>query len=271
MNVNLATAFDAIAETDPLVNAITNAVTVNDVANATLFWGGLPVMSDDENDVVDMVAGADGLLLNMGTTDETGVATMLAAGRSAIEHDVPIVLDPVGVGATPARDETARRLTSELDVAVINGNYGEITALAGQTADVRGVESVGDYSDIARDATAVAADTGAVVVASGPTDVVATADRAFEIETGHELMGQFVGTGCMQGVTQAVFAAAVDTALDAVLAGTLAYGRAGERAAAGAYGEFDGPASYRTSFLDAIAGLDAAEAAPDEPRVTELR
>ena len=129
MNADLDGAFDAIAETGPLVNCITNAVTVNDVANAALFWGGLPVMSDDENDVVDMVAGADGLLLNMGTTDEQGVETMLAAGRSATEHGVPIVLDPVGVGATPARDETAQRLTSDLDIAVINGNYGEITPM----------------------------------------------------------------------------------------------------------------------------------------------
>ncbi len=105
MNPDLDGAFDAIEETSPLVNCITNAVTVNDVANAALFWGGLPVMSDDENDVVDMVAGADGLLLNMGTTDEAGVETMLAAGRSAMDHDVPIVLDPVGVGA-PARRQT---------------------------------------------------------------------------------------------------------------------------------------------------------------------
>ncbi|WP_336001239.1 hydroxyethylthiazole kinase [Halorientalis halophila] len=270
MSVDLQAAFDAVAETGPLVNCITNDVTVNDVANVVLHWGGLPVMSDDPGDAPEMVAGAQGLLLNMGTVSEAGLETFLATGESAMEHDVPIVVDPVGVGATSVRDEAAERLVTDLDPTVIKGNYGEITALAGETADVRGVESVGEYDDIVPTAQAVAEGTGAVVIASGVTDVVATADRAFEVDVGDARMGEFVGSGCMLGATAAVFAGSVADPLDASLAATVAFGRAGERAAAGAYGEFEGPASYRIAFLDATAGLDAAEAASDADRITEL-
>jgi hydroxyethylthiazole kinase len=254
--VDLAAASEAVREATPLVNSVTNEVTVSQVADITLHWGGLPVMSDDEREVGDMVATAQGCLLNMGTVSETGEATMLAAGRSANEHGVPVVVDPVGVGATPTRDRVAERLVGDLDVTVVSGNYGEVSALAGDDADVRGVESVGEYADIAEAAVACARDTESVVVASGETDVVATVDAAWEIRSGHELMGRVVGTGCMLGVTLATFAAAMDDPVEAALAGTLSFGLSGEAAAEGEFGEYHGPASYETAFLDAVAGLE---------------
>ena len=212
---------DAVAEAAPLVNAVTNNVTVNDVAQVILHWGGLPVMSDDEREVGTMVAGADACLLNMGTVSQAGEATTLGAGESANEHGVPVVVDPVGVGATPTRDRVAERLVSELDVAAIKGNYGEITALTGEDAEVRGVESVGEYSDIAATAVACAQAYGTVVVASGETDIVATGEAA--------------------------------------LLGTAAFGLAGEAAADGGFGAYHGPASYHVAFKDAIAGLRDAD------------
>jgi hydroxyethylthiazole kinase len=261
--ISLGNARQAIREAKPLVNALTNEVTVNDVANTTLFWGGLPVMSDDKREVADMVAAAQACLLNMGTVSESGEQAMLAAGQAANEHGVPVVVDPVGVGATPTRDRVAERLVTDREVAVICGNYGEVSALVGDEAEVRGVESVGEYANIAETAVACARTTGAVVVASGEVDVVATATTAYEVRSGHELMGQVVGTGCMLGVTLATFAGAIEDPLEAALAGTLSYGLAGEAAAAGAFGEYHGPASYRTAFLDAVAGheptVDPAE------------
>ncbi|MFC7068700.1 hydroxyethylthiazole kinase [Halobaculum lipolyticum] len=253
-DLDLGAARTAVREATPLVNALTNEVTVNDVANVTLHWGGLPVMSDDRREVADMVAGAQGLLLNMGTVSEAGEETMVTAGDAAADHGVPVVVDPVGAGATPTRSRVAQRLVTDLDPAIVSGNYGEITALVGDDAEVRGVESVGDYADIAETAVACARDTGAVVVASGETDVVATAERAFEVRSGDPMLGRVVGTGCMLGVTLATFAAAVDDPLAASLAGTLAYGLAGEAAAEGEFGEYHGPASYLTAFLDAVAG-----------------
>ncbi|SHH01252.1 hydroxyethylthiazole kinase [Halobaculum gomorrense] len=252
--VTLSKARAAVRETTPLVNAVTNEVTVNDVANVTLHWGGLPVMSDDDREVADMVASAQGLLLNMGTVSEMGEATMLTAGAAAADHGVPAVVDPVGAGATPTRSRVAERLVTELNPAIVSGNYGEVAALVGDDAEVRGVESVGEHTDIAETAVACARETDAVVVASGETDVVATGERAFEVRSGDQLMGRVVGTGCMLGATLATFAAAIDDPLEASLAGTLAYGLAGEAAAAGEFGEYHGPASYLTAFHDAVAG-----------------
>jgi hydroxyethylthiazole kinase len=267
---DLEGALDAVPATEPLINAVTNAVTVNQVANVILHWGGLPVMSDDDREVADMVAGADGCLLNMGTVSERGEETMLTAGRAANDHGVPVVVDPVGVGATPTRDRVARRLVEELDVAVVKGNYGEVTALVGDDAAVRGVESVGEYADIAETAVACARETGAVVVASGEVDVVGTDRAAYRVEAGHPTMGRVVGTGCMLGATLATVAAAVDAAPRAALAGTAAFGVAGELAAEGAFGEYAGPASYETAFLDAVAGFGARETPPLGDRVERV-
>ncbi|WP_224450262.1 hydroxyethylthiazole kinase [Haloprofundus salilacus] len=256
---DVSEALSAVEANTPLVNALTNEVTVNDVANVTLHWGGLPVMSDDTREVADMVESADGCLLNMGTVSERGETAMLTAGRAANERDVPVVVDPVGVGATPTRSAVAARLVTELDAAVVNGNHAEISALAGEDAEVRGVESVGEYAGIAETAVSCARRTGAVVVASGETDVVADAEAAYEVDVGHPMMGTVVGTGCMLGATLAVFAAALEDSLSAALAGTAAYGLAGERAAAGEYGDYEGPASYKVAFLDAVAGMDAGD------------
>jgi hydroxyethylthiazole kinase len=270
MTIDLDADLAAVTDASPLVNAVTNNVTVNDVAQVILHWGGLPVMSDDEREVGDMVAGAQACLLNMGTVSEEGEATMIAAGESANDHGVPVVLDPVGVGATPTRDRVAERLASELDAAVIKGNYGEITALAGEAADVRGVESVGDYSDIATTAVACAQKYDTVVVASGETDLVATADTAYEVTAGHSDMGTVVGTGCMLGATVATFAGAIDDTEHAALAGTVAFGLAGEAAADGAFGNVHGPGSYNVAFKDAVAGLTETDHGDGSARIERV-
>jgi hydroxyethylthiazole kinase len=258
----LADRLAAVPEQRPLVEAVTNDVTVDQVAQTVRNWGGLPVMSDDAREVGEMVAGASACLLNMGTVSEAGEETMLEAGRAANDHGVPVVVDPVGVGATSTRDRVAQRLVGELDVAMLKGNHGEIAALAGDEAEVRGVESVGEYADVAASAVACARETGAVVVASGERDVVATAETAFEIRAGHPRMGTVVGTGCALGGTLATFAGVDDDPVDAALAGTLAFGFAGEAAADEQFGPVRGPASYSVAFGDAMAGL-AETALPD--------
>ncbi|MFY4814862.1 hydroxyethylthiazole kinase [Haloarcula sp. AONF1] len=270
MPVKLDADLETVAEESPLVNAVTNDVTVNDVAQTILHWGGLPVMSDDEREVGDMVAGAQACLLNMGTVSETGEATMLEAGESANDHGVPVVVDPVGVGATPTRNRVAERLVTELDAAVVKGNYGEITALVGDEAEVRGVESIGEYSDIATTAVAVAQTFNTVVVASGETDIVATEDVAYEISAGHSKMGTIVGTGCMLGATVATFAGAIDDTAHAALVATAAFSLAGEAAANGDFGKVHGPASFNVSFKDAIAGLTGVDTDDARSRIKEV-
>jgi hydroxyethylthiazole kinase len=270
MNVDLDARLDAVAEASPLVNAVTNNVTVNDVAQVILHWGGLPVMSDDTREVGDMVAASDACLLNMGTVSEVGEKAMLTAGEAANEADVPVVVDPVGVGSTPTRNRVAARLASELDVAILNGNYGEITSLAGDDAEVRGVESVGEYSDIATTAVACAQTHDTVVVASGETDIVATADAAYEVTAGHPQMGTVVGTGCMLGGSLATLAGATEDATQAALAGTVAFGLAGEAAAAGEFGDVHGPGSYNVAFKDAVAGLRGTDHDAADTRIERV-
>ncbi|MFC6719585.1 hydroxyethylthiazole kinase [Natrialbaceae archaeon GCM10025810] len=266
----LADAVGTLREGEPLVQHLTNEVTMNDVANVTLYWGALPVMADSPGDAGQMAELAGAILLNVGQVPEPKIDAMAEAGRTANERGIPVVLDPVGVGATAAREEAAQRLLSEIDFAAVKGNYGEISALAGVEAEVKGVESVGEYEEIEETARAVADSTGAVVVASGVEDVVADAETAYTIAAGHERMGQVVGTGCLLGATLAAFCGAFAGTdrdpLEGALYGTLAFDLAGERAAER---DHEGPASYRVNFLDSVAGFTADVAADLEVDLAE--
>lgn len=269
--VDVPGALERVAAETPLVEALTNDVTTSEVANVVLQWGGLPVMSGDDRDAAQLAEGASAVLCNTGTADGDDLDRMLAAGEVATDAGRPVVLDPVGAGATPRRTELVERIVESLDLAIVTGNYGEVSALAGNDATVRGVESVGDYAEIAETAIACARRTGAVVVASGEVDVVADDRVAHEVDVGHEMLGRFVGSGCMLGGTLAAFAGArapedasapdgppeSDHVLAAALGATAAFGIAGERAATD--GEWAGPASYRTAVVDAVAGLSPAD------------
>ncbi|AFO55551.1 MULTISPECIES: hydroxyethylthiazole kinase [unclassified Natrinema] len=249
---DLAESVRTVRETEPLVQHLTNTVTINDVANLTLHWGGLPVMADSFGDAGEMAAAARAVVLNIGQVPDGRVEAMHQAGRTANERGIPVVLDPVGVGSTPSRDAVAESLLSEIEFAAIKGNYGEISALAGVEADVKGVESIGDYAEIEATARSVAESTGATVVASGVDDIVADADGAVRLTAGHELLGEVVGTGCMLAATIGTFGGALEDPSEAAVHATLAFGIAGERAA-----EMDqsGPGSYQTAFRDAVYGL----------------
>lgn len=261
------TAFDAVTprefeatleqlqEAEPLIQALTNQVTMNDVANLILHWGALPVMADSPGDAGEMGEIAGGILINAGQIEEYKVEAMAEAGQAANDRGIPVVLDPVGVGSTPSRKAVAERLLSEVDFAVIKGNYGEISALSGVEADVKGVESIGDYDEIDETARSLADSTGSIIVASGVEDIVADADDAVSVSAGHEMMGEVVGTGCMLGATLAAFCGALGDARTGAIHGTLAFGLAGERATDLPY---NGPASYRTNFLDAVSGFSPA-------------
>lgn len=255
---DLAAALEELAAAEPLVHAVTNEVTMNDVANLILHWDALPVMADSAGDAGEMAELADAVLFNTGQVPERRVEAMHDAAETANELGVPIVLDPVGVGATPTRRAVAEALLETVDFAVIKGNYGEISALAGVEAEVKGVESVGDYEEIADTARSLAESTGAAVVASGVEDVVATGDDVVRLSVGHEMLSEVVGTGCMVGATVAAFRGALEDDLAAALYGALAFGIAGERAAETSY---NGPASYRTAFHDTVAGLTGEDLA----------
>ena len=248
----LAESLSTLRATEPLIQHLTNRVTINDVANSTLHWGALPVMADGPNDGPEMAHGASAVLLNTGQVNDSLSEAIYETGLAANELGVPVVLDPVGMGSTPTRNELVERLLADVEFAAIKGNYGEITALAGAEAEVKGVESVGEYDEIEQTAQAVADSADTVVVASGETDIVATADAAYRVAAGDEMMGEVVGTGCILGGAVATFCGGLEDTLTAALHATLAFGLVGERAADD---EYTGPASYHTNLLDGIWNL----------------
>jgi hydroxyethylthiazole kinase len=242
-----------LRETRPLVHQITNYVVMNETANATLALGALPVMAHAPEEVEEMVGIAGALVLNIGTLSSSWVEAMLRAGRAANARGVPVVLDPVGAGATRYRTETALRILDEVDVAVLRGNAGEVATLAGVDAEVRGVESIGTADTAAQVAKRAASTLGVVASVTGSVDHVSDGERVVAVENGHPLLASITGTGCMSSaVTGAFLAVRRDDPLEAAAEALAAFGVAGENAAPGA----KGPGSFHVNLYDALAALD---------------
>ena len=250
-NTQISEVFASVREKRPLVHHITNYVTVNDCANITISAGAAPVMADAPEEVCEMVTFAGALVLNIGTLNKGQIESMLLAGGMANDRQIPIVLDPVGAGATRFRTESAQRLLDELKITILKGNAGEIGILAGAEAFVRGVDSQGVTGDPSRIAQNFAKESGVTVVISGPTDIVTDGRRILLVENGHPMMGSISGTGCMAASVTGAFAAVTDDTVIASAAALAAFGIAGERAAAGARG----PYSFKTALFDQMAAL----------------
>lgn len=259
----LKNALDNVRATTPLVHNITNYVTVNDCANALLAIGASPIMSDEPNDVGDIASICGGLTLNIGTLNLRSIEGMFAAGETASRLGHPIVLDPVGAGASELRTRTAGDLLDKLAVSVIRGNMSEVKALAGGAATTRGVDvcpddavTEGNLAASAAFARDFAAKTGAVVAITGAIDIVADAKRAYAIRNGSPLMGRITGAGCMLSCLCTAFAVANPAAtLDAMVAVVAGMGLAGQ-IAQGRMSGHDGNGSFRTYLLDALYNLD---------------
>ena len=235
----------------PLVHHITNYVTVNDCANVTICIGAAPVMAHSIDEVAEMVGMAGALVLNIGTLDAAQVGSMLRAGQRANELGIPIILDPVGAGATRFRTNTVLRLLNELDMAVIKGNAGEIATLAGAEGDVRGVDSYGVKGDPVQIAKDLAQKLGTTVAISGAMDIVSDGNRTLLVDNGHELMGKVSGTGCMASSVTGAFAAVSKDRVISTAAALAAFGLAGEKAAL----RCSGPASFKQALLDELYNL----------------
>ena len=243
----------ALRDRKPLVHQITNYVVMNETANATLALGALPVMAHAREEVEEMAQLAGALVLNIGTLSPHWVDAMVAAGRKANELGVPVVLDPVGAGATSYRTETARRLLDEVGVTVLRGNVGEVATLVGLAAEVRGVESIGTGGDAAELARSAARSLGVVASVTGPVDHVSDGEAVIAVSNGHPLLASITGTGCMSStVTGCFLAVNRDSPLDAAAEALVAFGVAGEDAAVGARG----PGSFHVALYDSLAALD---------------
>src|SRR6266487_4324034 len=251
----------SLRERKPLVHQITNYVVMNETANATLALGALPVMAHAREEVEEMVALAGALVLNIGTLSPHWIDAMILAGKAANEYGVPVVLDPVGAGATRFRTETARRLLDEVKVAVLRGNQGEVATLVGLQAEVRGVESIGAGGEPADLARTAARNLGLVASVTEAIDHVSDGDRVLIVANGHELLAAVTGTGCMSSaITGCFLAVARDRPLEAAAGALAAFGVAAEDAARDA----KGPGSFHVGLYDArassVSGSSAASA-----------
>jgi hydroxyethylthiazole kinase len=236
----------------PLIHQITNYVVMNETANATLAIGALPVMAHAVEEVEEMAAVAGALVLNIGTLSRHWTDAMLLAGKAANAARVPVVLDPVGVGATTLRTDTARRILDEVDVAILRGNAAEVAVLAGLGAEIRGVEAVGAEGGGATIARAAASGLGVVASVTGPVDHVSDGTRTLAVANGDPLLATITGSGCMSSTLTGCFAAVRPDALVQAAAFALAaFGVAGEDAARGA----DGPGTFHARLYDTLYAL----------------
>jgi hydroxyethylthiazole kinase len=250
----------------PLVHNITNYVVMNETANATLALGALPVMAHASEEVEEMARLASALVLNIGTLSPHWIEAMLLAGTAATTRRTPIVLDPVGAGATEFRTRTAHRILDAVGVTVVRGNAGEVATLVGAHAEVRGVESIVAGLEPPELARTAARRLGVVASVTGPVDHVSDGDRVLAVANGHELLATVTGTGCMSSALTGCFLAAkpgepVEAAAEALAA----FGVAAEDAARGA----DGPGTFHARLYDGLYALDP-ETLDDRARIEQL-
>jgi hydroxyethylthiazole kinase len=251
--ISPGTTLRTLRDRKPLVHQITNYVVMNETANATLALGALPVMAHAGEEVEEMVRLASALVLNIGTLSEHWVESMLLAGVAANGRGIPVVLDPVGVGATEYRTTTARRILDLVDVTVLRGNAGEVATLVGAQAEVRGVESISTGLAPAELAQEAARRLGVIASVTGPVDHVSDGERVLSVANGHELLATVTGTGCMSSaITGCFLAGKPGEPLEAAAEALAAFGVAAEDAAAGA----GGPGTFHARLYDALYALD---------------
>ena len=237
-----------IREQAPLVHNITNYVVMNNTANALLSLGASPVMAHAEEEVAEMTGIAGALVINIGTLSRSWVAAMFRAAGRADDLKIPVILDPVGAGATAYRTKTCRDLIETSAPAIIRGNASEIMALVEQGARTKGVDSSDPSAAALAAAKALNKETGSTVCVSGEVDYIVDGGDVITIENGHPMMPRVTGLGCTASALCGAFAA-VNRSFPAAAAGAMAVmGIAGEIAA----GRSEGPGSLQVAFLDTL-------------------
>lgn len=251
-----------VQKKSPLIHNITNYVTVNDCANVLLACGGSPIMADDIEQVEEITSICGGLNINIGTLNQNTIKSMLVAGKKANQLSHPIILDPVGAGASALRTETALSLLEKVQFTVIRGNISEIKTLAlgfgmtkGVDADAADAITSDNLDDVIIMAKKFAQKTGAVIAITGTIDIVTDGKKTFIIKNGHPMMSKITGTGCMLTAMISAYVVANPSSLvEAVAASICAMGLSGEIAFS-RLSEKDGTASFRMYLIDAISNL----------------
>ncbi|MBU2055888.1 MAG: hydroxyethylthiazole kinase [Proteobacteria bacterium] len=256
MNVttnDLWSAIRAIREKAPVVHNITNYVVMNSTANALLALGASPVMAHAEEEVEEMVGIASALVINIGTLSPTWVRAMFRAAEAARAKKIPIVLDPVGAGATSYRTKTARELIRAVPPEIIRGNASEIMAILDAGARTKGVDSAASSDSAVAIGRELHTECGAAICISGETDYVIGKTGVVKVRNGHIMMTRVTGLGCTATALCGAFAAVNPDPAAAAAEAMAVMGIAGEIGAA----RSEGPGSLQLHFLDALYRLSA--------------
>ena len=248
-----------LRERRPLIHHLTNFVVMNDCANMVLAAGASPVMAHAPEEVAELASVAGALVLNIGTLTSEWVEAMVIAGRAANAAGVPVVLDPVGAGATRLRTESSLRILQEVRVSVVRANASEAAVLAGREARVKGVDAVS--GDGLEASLALARRYSLVAAVTGEVDYVSDGRRTYAVANGDPWMGRLTGTGCMASSIVACFCAVEEDKLAAAASALAFYGVAGEIAAGResldgiAPAPPRGPMAFKDSLFDAVYNL----------------
>ena len=244
-----------VRENAPLVHNITNYVVMNSTANALLSMGASPVMAHAVEEVEEMASIASALVLNIGTLSEKWIEAMFKAGKKAKQKGVPVLLDPVGAGATTLRTDTAKKIIDDVRPDIIRGNASEILALLKADAKTKGVDSSASSDDAVEIAKELANTKNCVVSISGKTDYVTDGKSVVAVANGDPMMSKITGTGCTATALTAAFAGVNDNHMEASVNAMVVMGVAGEMARQNA----DAPGTFQVKFLDALYQINEAD------------
>lgn len=254
-----------IQNKSPLIHNITNYVTVNDCANMLLACGGSPIMADDPLEVKEITSICDGLVINVGTLNSHTIESMIIAGKKANELNHPIILDPVGIGASKLRTETVKRLLKEIRFTVIRGNVSEIKSISMESGKTKGVDALDtdkiteeNINGTIRFVKKLSEETGAIIVMTGAIDIVSDKQKAFVIRNGHPIMSKITGTGCMlTSILGAYCSANQNNLLDAAATAVCSMGICGEMAYERMVKMDGGTSSFKMYLIDFMSNLTA--------------
>ncbi|WP_156290337.1 hydroxyethylthiazole kinase [Oceanobacillus salinisoli] len=247
--MNTQHIIEEVRTNTPLIHHLTNQVVMNFTANGLLSFGAAPVMAKAEEEAADMASHADGLLINIGTLTSNELKAMISAGKAANKKGIPVVLDPVGVAATPFRTNAFQQIVKEVHPTVIKGNAGELAHLVDIPWQTKGVDSIGD-GNVEEIAVNVAKTYQTTAVLTGKSDVISTSQSTLTNDTGHALLSKVTGAGCLLGSIITACLTTKDSVEDQAHAAVYYYGLAAEFSAA--QENVKGPGTFTAHFLDAL-------------------
>jgi len=255
--------FENVQNNKPLIHHITNYVTVNDCANIQIACGGSPIMADCIDEMEDMSNICSGLVLNIGTLNHTQIDSMLLAGKNYSQRNKPIILDPVGCGATKLRTETTFKLIEELNLSVIRGNLSEIKTIYNKTGNTKGVDAADEdqinletIDNVIKMAHNLATKLNVIIVITGQMDIISDGKDTYVVKNGHPSMANVSGTGCMlTSILGAYVASNPENATKACAVATAVMGIAGEKANSYVEKHNLGNASLRVGIINSVSTM----------------